>query len=92
MLVAGPQWYLSDSGTDSATCGLSQDTACRTFSWLLGRYQGHGPDGKLLLQTDAGFVVDESIVVCLFVNLFTCIALHESPHPVSKDDVTNAKD
>ena len=58
-------WFILSNGQDNAVCGHSASTACKSFDWLLRRYQEAmvNLNHSLMLMTDCGLMVDHRLVV-----------------------------
>ena len=58
-------WFILSNGQDNADCGHSASTACKSFDWLLRRYQAAmvNVSQTLILTTDCDLMVDHRLVV-----------------------------
>ena len=58
-------WFILSNGQDTADCGHSASTACKSFDWLLKRYEEAMVDlnHTLILTTDCDLMVDHRLVV-----------------------------
>ena len=58
-------WYLSRSGQDGPSCGLTNQSACSTLSVLLDNYKRLSSDkgNNLTIATDTSVVINPALMV-----------------------------